>query len=324
MSNDFFNNFEGKPPVLSQRRAPPPPPPKPNGSATATPPVLQTRNDSSRQTAPSFRSRAPHPAPTGSRTTGLNSSTPASRSSVGAPPPSFTTNTSTVRSTRPVKSSRPTSSYYGNSAAGQGPPAAVHHQPSGTAAPLSTPTQVPAFYGDPAPAADPGDWFTASVEHSDVAYQQQPQQSSAQFQPQQQQAYASSMMESSSSLEGMMDTSDRSNANVFIPRAAASSDNLGASGQQGYFAGDFENEPPLLEELGINVEHILLKTKAVVLPSQRFNKNTALTDPALIVEDADLAGPLALALTLGGEMLLAGKLQFGYIYGFGLFGCMAM
>ncbi|EEC45664.1 predicted protein, partial [Phaeodactylum tricornutum CCAP 1055/1] len=99
---------------------------------------------------------------------------------------------------------------------------------------------------------------------------------------------------------------------------------LGASGQQGYFAGDFENEPPLLEELGINVEHILLKTKAVVLPSQRFNKNTALTDPALIVEDADLAGPLALALTLGGEMLLAGKLQFGYIYGFGLFGCMAM
>jgi len=89
---------------------------------------------------------------------------------------------------------------------------------------------------------------------------------------------------------------------------------------------DLDNEPPLLEELGINLEHILLKTKAVVVPFRRFHKsqNSALTDPTLIIEDADLAGPLFLALLLGGELLCAGKLQFGYIYGLSLFGCLAM
>lgn len=30
------------------------------------------------------------------------------------------------------------------------------------------------------------------------------------------------------------------------------------------------------------------------------------------------------ALLLGAEMIFSGKLQFGYIYGFGLFGCIAM
>ena len=83
---------------------------------------------------------------------------------------------------------------------------------------------------------------------------------------------------------------------------------------------------PLLEELGINIDHIVLKTKAVVIPSQRLagKSNTALMDPSLIVEDADLAGPLAFALLLGAELLLSGKIHFGYIYGFGLFGCLSM
>jgi protein YIPF5/7 len=87
-----------------------------------------------------------------------------------------------------------------------------------------------------------------------------------------------------------------------------------------------EDEPPLLEELGINIEHIIMKTKAVVVPFRRFHKSnhSVLTDPALIMEDADLAGPLALALLLGGELMMTGKLQFGYIYGFGVFGCLAM
>lgn len=85
-----------------------------------------------------------------------------------------------------------------------------------------------------------------------------------------------------------------------------------------------EDEPPLLEELGVNIEHIILKTKAVVIPFRRFQKSSALADPALIMEDADLAGPLVLALLLGGELMMTGKLQFGYIYGFGVFGCLAM
>merc|ERR1712194_835333 len=38
----------------------------------------------------------------------------------------------------------------------------------------------------------------------------------------------------------------------------------------------------------------------------------------------DLAGPLAFALALGGELLLSGKLHFSYVYGFGLSGCLFM
>jgi hypothetical protein len=82
------------------------------------------------------------------------------------------------------------------------------------------------------------------------------------------------------------------------------------------------DEPPLLEELGINLEHILVKTKAVILPFSRFGGD--LVDHHQICQDADLAGPIAFCLLLGGEMGLAGKLQFGYIYGFGLFGCLSM
>uniref|UniRef100_A0A7S4IZH5 Protein YIPF n=1 Tax=Odontella aurita TaxID=265563 RepID=A0A7S4IZH5_9STRA len=43
-----------------------------------------------------------------------------------------------------------------------------------------------------------------------------------------------------------------------------------------------------------------------------------------LMEDTDLVGPLCFALLLGGEMMLAGKLNFGYIYGFGLFGTLAL
>ena len=83
-----------------------------------------------------------------------------------------------------------------------------------------------------------------------------------------------------------------------------------------------ENEAPLLEEIGINVQHILLKSKAVVLPFSRFGGDQI--DPAAICQDGDLPGPIALSLLLGGEMVLTGKLQFGYIYVYGLFGCIAM
>jgi hypothetical protein len=31
---------------------------------------------------------------------------------------------------------------------------------------------------------------------------------------------------------------------------------------------DFDNEPPLLEELGVNIEHIVAKTKAVMNPGR--------------------------------------------------------
>jgi len=78
---------------------------------------------------------------------------------------------------------------------------------------------------------------------------------------------------------------------------------------------DIENEPPLLEELGINVEHIILRMKGIM-----FFKR--LEDDVL--RDADLSGPIAIILALAMCLLLAGKMQFGYVYGFGLSGCVGV
>ncbi|KAK3768640.1 hypothetical protein RRG08_065934 [Elysia crispata] len=43
-----------------------------------------------------------------------------------------------------------------------------------------------------------------------------------------------------------------------------------------------------------------------------------------IMQDTDLAGPLVFCMAFGGSLLLSGKLHFGYIYGIGLVGCLAM
>jgi len=83
-----------------------------------------------------------------------------------------------------------------------------------------------------------------------------------------------------------------------------------------------EDEAPLLEELGINIQHMMLKSKAVIVPFSRFGGDQI--DPVAICQDGDPLGPIALLLLLGGEMVLTGKLQFGYIYIYGLFGCIAM
>mmetsp|Transcript_6351 Transcript_6351/g.9227 ORF Transcript_6351/g.9227 Transcript_6351/m.9227 type:complete len:449 (+) Transcript_6351:57-1403(+) len=87
-----------------------------------------------------------------------------------------------------------------------------------------------------------------------------------------------------------------------------------------YDPTEFENEPPLLEELGVNFSHIRTKSLSVILPVRYAKAHI----DASIMEDNDMAGPLAFALLLGAELLLSGKVQFGYIYGFGLFGCIAM
>ena len=43
-----------------------------------------------------------------------------------------------------------------------------------------------------------------------------------------------------------------------------------------------------------------------------------------ILDDADLAGPIFFCLLLGSCLLLSGKVHFGYIYGFSVFGCLGM
>ena len=76
-----------------------------------------------------------------------------------------------------------------------------------------------------------------------------------------------------------------------------------------------------MEELGINIPHIMQKSRAVILPSSRFFGSHI---DSSIMDDDDLAGPLTFALLLGGELLLTAKIYLGYIYGFGMFGCFFM
>lgn len=70
-------------------------------------------------------------------------------------------------------------------------------------------------------------------------------------------------------------------------------------------------EPPLLEDLGIDLGQIKRKVFSVIA-MKKSNKE--------ILDDADLAGPLMIAVLLGVVLLFQGKVQFGYIYGYGLTG----
>lgn len=68
----------------------------------------------------------------------------------------------------------------------------------------------------------------------------------------------------------------------------------------------FDEEPPLLEELGINTRQIWLKTTSILNPI-RVNPS--------IHEDADLSGPFIFLMAFGLFQLLAGKFHFGIILG---------
>mmetsp|Transcript_23157 Transcript_23157/g.38101 ORF Transcript_23157/g.38101 Transcript_23157/m.38101 type:complete len:224 (-) Transcript_23157:164-835(-) len=78
----------------------------------------------------------------------------------------------------------------------------------------------------------------------------------------------------------------------------------------------YDPEPPLLDELGINPDHILKKTVTILNPFKPIERS--------LLEDADMAGPVFFALLLGFFMLLTGKFQFGYIYGLGSLGCIGI
>ena len=92
-------------------------------------------------------------------------------------------------------------------------------------------------------------------------------------------------------------------------------------------AVDFENEPPLLEELGIDFDKIVSKTISVLNPAQRVTRHMMYSTSIHTGQeeaDSDMAGPILVALALGAAMLLRGKVHFGYIYGIGLFGCCSL
>lgn len=66
------------------------------------------------------------------------------------------------------------------------------------------------------------------------------------------------------------------------------------------------DEPPLLEELGINTRQIWSKTSSILNPV-RIKPN--------LHDDADLSGPFLLLMAFGLFQLLAGKIHFGIILG---------
>lgn len=82
------------------------------------------------------------------------------------------------------------------------------------------------------------------------------------------------------------------------------------------YGGGFDDEPPLLEELGIDFDHIYQKTLVVLNPLRQIEGS--------IVNETDLAGPLIFAFALGSTLLLSGKMHFGYIYGISLFAILMM
>eukprot|EP00802_Teleaulax_amphioxeia_P025749 Tamp_26661.p1 GENE.Tamp_26661~~Tamp_26661.p1 ORF type:complete len:198 (-),score=39.45 Tamp_26661:10-603(-) len=99
------------------------------------------------------------------------------------------------------------------------------------------------------------------------------------------------------------------------------------SGQIGGGATDFDNEPPLLEELGIDFDKICQKTLSVMNPAKKVTREmmySTCIHTGQEVADSDMGGPLLVALALGAAMLLRGKVHFGYIYGIGLFGCCSL
>ncbi|KAL0124860.1 hypothetical protein PUN28_006607 [Cardiocondyla obscurior] len=86
--------------------------------------------------------------------------------------------------------------------------------------------------------------------------------------------------------------------------------------------GDEEDEPPLLEELGIDPDRIVQKTLAVLNP---FHRKGQIDDANYLLQDSDLAGPVAFCLVLAAFLLLAGsKAHFGYVYGLAMTSCILM
>ncbi|CUS09321.1 unnamed protein product [Tuber aestivum] len=89
---------------------------------------------------------------------------------------------------------------------------------------------------------------------------------------------------------------------------------LAAFGTSGY-----DDEPPLLEELGVNFGHIKMKVLAAPLDEGGFRD----VDQHMM-DDSDVAGPILFYLLFGAFLLLSGKVHFGYIYGVALLGSISL
>ncbi|XP_031847013.1 yip1 domain-containing 1 [Nomia melanderi] len=85
---------------------------------------------------------------------------------------------------------------------------------------------------------------------------------------------------------------------------------------------DEEEEPPLLEELGIDPKRILQRTLAVLNP---FHKRGELDDANYLLQDSDLAGPVAFCIVFAACLSLSdSKANFSYVYGLAVTFCIFM
>ncbi|KAF9566713.1 Yip1-domain-containing protein [Agrocybe pediades] len=137
-------------------------------------------------------------------------------------------------------------------------------------------------------------------------YYAQPQQP-LQFYDQPQEYYAASRTSLDSQVQGSM-----------TQQPAGFGGNIQSQGGwwTAFGTGGFEGEPPLLEELGINFQHIRDKSLTVLNPLRRVDEH--------IMDDADLAGPIFFCFCFGICLLFSGKYNFNYIYGVGLFGSISI
>ncbi|XP_053972169.1 protein YIPF5-like [Hylaeus volcanicus] len=85
---------------------------------------------------------------------------------------------------------------------------------------------------------------------------------------------------------------------------------------------DEEDEPPLLEELGIDIDRIMQKTLAVLNP---FHEVGPIDDVNYLLEDSDLAGPVIFYLAFAAFLSIATtKAYFGYVYGLAMISFIVM
>jgi hypothetical protein len=111
--------------------------------------------------------------------------------------------------------------------------------------------------------------------------------------------------------------------------------------------GGYDDELPLLEELGVNFAHIKGKVLSTYLFVTALRKN--ITSPFTdarheenlgkqtltvlnpfqtvdqhMMDDSDVAGPIMFCMLFGTFLLLSGKVHFGYIYGVALLGSVSL
>eukprot|EP00027_Filamoeba_sp_ATCC50430_P010650 CAMPEP_0168562000 /NCGR_PEP_ID=MMETSP0413-20121227/11892_1 /TAXON_ID=136452 /ORGANISM="Filamoeba nolandi, Strain NC-AS-23-1" /LENGTH=210 /DNA_ID=CAMNT_0008593403 /DNA_START=61 /DNA_END=689 /DNA_ORIENTATION=+ len=93
-----------------------------------------------------------------------------------------------------------------------------------------------------------------------------------------------------------------------------------ASSNMGFGSvNEYEDEPPLWEELGLDPDFIKRKAIALLIPGKN-----AQVDESLL-NDGDLGGPFIFCVLLGLALLLqGGKLHFGYIFGYNILGSLVM